>query len=168
VTGFVIVGAVGLGIVVVSLLFGDNLDRRVGFAHFHPSAGLPSAPVIGTFLAAFGFGAALLSAVGLTAVVAGIGGLAAGITLGAVTLGMVRALVNMPAEETPPTTALVGSLGTVVTQIPVDGPGEVSVTTAGHLLKLDATADAAVSPGTTVVVVDVTSPTSVVVTESGF
>ena len=78
-----------------------------------------------------------------------------------------RALLRMPADA-PPAAELVGSLGTVVTPIAPDGPGEISLTTAGQQLKLEAHADNPVTEGTTVVVIDVTSPTSVVVAESGF
>ena len=166
---FVVIGGVGVALVVISLLFGDLLDGVFEFAHFELSDGLFSTPVIGAFLAAFGFGAALLSGpVQLSPAWATAGGLAAGVTLGGATLGLVRALMNMPTDPTPRTSDLVGSLGTVVTRIPADGLGEIAVTAAGQRLKLNARADGPVPAGTTVVVVNVTSSTSVIVAESGF
>ena len=79
-----------------------------------------------------------------------------------------RALQNTPTDPAPEPGELVGSLGTVVTRIPDDGFGEVTVTTDGHRLKLQAVADAPIGTGATVVVLDADSSTSVVVAESGF
>lgn len=168
-TAFVIIGALGLAIVVISLLFGDVLDGMFESASFDVADGWLSTPVLGAFLTAFGFGAALLlrgSALSLPAATGG--GLVAGVALGGVTLALVRALMNMPTDPTPRTGDLVGALGTVITRIPEEGLGEVAVTASGQRLKLSARADVPIASGTTVVVVDVTSPTSVVVTESGF
>jgi membrane protein implicated in regulation of membrane protease activity len=80
---------------------------------------------------------------------------------------LTRALLRMPAAA-PPAADLVGALGTVVTKIPQDGTGEVAVTASGQRVKVDARADGPVDPGTTVVVIDLASPTEVVVAESGF
>ncbi len=165
---FVVVGAIGVAIVVVSLLFGDVLDGVLESAHFDVGDGLLSTPVLGAFLTAFGFGGALLLNGMESLAWATGGGVAAGVALGGITAWFVRVLVNMPTDATPRTSDLVGSLGTVVTPIPANGFGEVTVRTAGQRVKLNARADGAVATGTTVVVVDVTSPTSVVVTESGF
>lgn len=168
-TAFVVIGALGLGIVVVSLLFGDVLDGVFESAHFDVADGWLSTPVLGAFLAAFGFGGALLlRGLKLSPLAATGGGLLAGVVLGGITLTLVRALMNMPTDPTPRTGDLVGKLATVVTRIPDDGLGEVALTASGQRIKLSARADAPIASGTTVVVVDVTSPTSVVVTESGF
>lgn len=168
-TAFLIIGALGLVIVVVSLLFGDLLDGVFEFANFDVADGWLSTPVLGAFLSAFGFGGALLlrglelSLLGATA-----GGVLAGVALGGVTMAFVRALMNMPTDATPRTGDLVGSLATVITRIPEGGLGEVTLTAAGQRMKLSARSDTPIASGTTVVIVDVTSPTSVVVTESGF
>ena len=168
-TAFVVIGALGLGIVVVSLLFGDVLDGLFESANFDVADGWLSTPVLGAFLAAFGFGGALLlRGLELSPLAASGGGLLAGLLLGGVTLTLVRALMNMPTDPTPRTSDLVGKLATVVTRIPDDGLGEVALTASGQRIKLSARADVPIANGTTVVVVDVTSPTSVVVTESGF
>ena len=95
------------------------------------------------------------------------------VALGAVALVIavvvaVRALTRMPSDETPAPAELVGSLATVVTTIPDDGKGEITLTSSGSSLKVDAVADTSIPSGMTVVVVDADSPTSVVVAQSGF
>jgi membrane protein implicated in regulation of membrane protease activity len=169
VTAFVIIGALGVTLVVVSLLFGDFLDGMFESASFDVADGWLSTPVLGAFLAAFGFaGALLLRGLELSILGASAGGLLAGVLLGGVTLTLVRALMNMPTDPTPKTGDLVGQLATVVTRIPDGGLGEIALTASGQRMKLSARSDAPIASGTTVVVVDVSSPTSVVVTESGF
>jgi membrane protein implicated in regulation of membrane protease activity len=169
VTAFVIIGALGVTLVVVSLLFGDFLDGMFESTSFDVADGWLSTPVIGAFLAAFGFGGALLlRGLELSLLGAAAGGLLAGALLGGVTLTLVRALMNMPTDPTPKTGDLVGQLATVVTRIPDGGLGEIALTASGQRMKLSARSDAPIASGTTVVVVDVASPTSVVVTESGF
>ena len=168
-TAFVIIGAVGLAIVVVSLVFGDFLDGVLEFEHFEFGDGVLSTPVVGAFLTAFGATGWLLTAVQeLPVAVATAGGVGGGLVLGGTTLFLVRALMHMPTDATPRTADLVGSIGTVVTRIPADGLGEISVISAGQRMKLYARSDAPVPSGSKVIVVDVTSPTSVVVTESDF
>ena len=168
-TAFVIIAAVGLGIVVVSLVLGDFLDGIFEFEHFDIADGLLSTPVVGAFLAAFGaVGALLLSGLDLSAPAATGGGLAAGVALGGITMGLVRTLMNTPTDPTPRSSDLVGTMGTVVTRIPEGGLGEISLVSSGQRLKVSARADAPIATGSSVIVVDVTSPTSVVVTESDF
>ena len=168
-TAFLVIGMVGVGLVVAALLFGDVLDGMLDFVDLDASGGLFSLPVIGSFIAAFGFGAALLmSGLSFSTGAALAGGLVAGATMGGAALGVTRALLNMPTDPTPRTQDLVGSLGTVITRIPPNGLGEVTIAQAGQRVKLNAKSDVPIDSGTTVVVVDVTSPTSVVVTESGF
>ena len=166
---FLVVGALGVTLIVVALLFGDFLDGVLPDVSMGDSGGLFSTEVIGTFLAAFGFGGALLlSSVTSSQAIAAGGGLIAGLGLGTVAFFVMRAFVRMPTDATPRTSDLVGSIGTVVTRIPAGGLGEVSLVKAGHRLKLYARAEAPIAAGTSVVVVEVQSPTSVVVTESGF
>lgn len=169
VTVFVVVGSVGLAILVVSLLFGDLLDGLFEAAHFDLGDGLLSTPVIGAFMAAFGFaGALLLRGLETSPVVATGGAVGAGVVMGSGTIWLLRMLVNMPTDATPRTADLVGSLATVVTRIPEDGYGEVLLTASGQRTKLNAKAEGEIAAGTTVVVVQVASSTSVIVAESGF
>lgn len=168
-TAFVIIGAVGVAIVVLSLLFGDLLDGVFDLDLGDVGDGVLSTPVIGAFLAAFGAGGALLLN-GTRASVPGaiFGALGSGAVLGGATLVVVRSLMNMPTDATPRTGDLVGCIATVVTRIPADGLGEISLVSAGQRMKLSARADVPIATGASVVVVEVTSPTSVIVTESGF
>lgn len=96
-----------------------------------------------------------------------IGGLIA-VALIAVAVVLGRALLRVPASETAATSDLVGALGTVVSTIPGDGPGEVTISRTDQWLRVLAHADSPIATGTTVVVVDAPSPTEVVVAESGF
>jgi membrane-bound ClpP family serine protease len=97
-----------------------------------------------------------------------LGALAAGVILGGVTLVLVRSLMDMPTDATPRSADLVGSMGTVVTRIPEGGLGEISLVASGQRMKLNARAKGPIDSGRPIIVVDVTSPTSVVVTESEF
>lgn len=161
-TGFLVIGAVGLAVVLGSLVIGDFLEGL--FDGFDVGAGVFSAPVIGSFLAAFGFGASLImTATGIGAAGGALGGLASGLVIGALALLMTRALMDMPTDAPVRTADLVGSTGVVITPIPHGGFGEVSLTHAGQITKLSARAAQPVAAGTTVVVTQVTSSSSVLV-----
>lgn len=166
---FVVVGLVGLAIVAVSVLFGDILDGVFEFEHFEFADGVLSTPVVGAFLAAFGAGGAMLL-YGTKASMAGAvaGAVASGVVLGGATLALVRTLMHTPTDATPRAADLVGAMGRVVTRIPAEGLGEVLVMASGQRLKLSARAQEPIPGGASIIVVDVLSPTAVVVTESDF
>lgn len=161
---FLLIGAVGLGIIVLALVVGEVLDGVFEAVDADVGGGVFSTPVLGAFLAAFGFGGALIlyaSDVGVA--VAALGGLVSGAVVGAVALAIVRSLVNMPTDENVRTTDLVGAKGTVVTRIPAEGLGEVTIRHAGQLLKLSARSQGEIVAGTPVVVTTVMSSSSVLV-----
>lgn len=163
-TGFIIIGAVGLLIVLLTLVLGEVLDGVFEALDFDAGSGLFSAPVIGSFLAAFGFGAALVMyAAGTGAAVGALGGLASGISIGAVTMALTRFFMNMPTDEGVRVSELVGQRATVVSPIPDAGLGEVTLVFRGQMLKLNARAEAPMPAGRAVVVAAVTSPSSVLV-----
>lgn len=163
-TGFIVIGAVGLVIVLASLVLGDVLDGLFEALDADFGHGAFSAPVIGSFLAAFGFGAALvMTATGFGAAGGALSGLASGAVVGALALAMTRSLMNMPTDPALRTSDLVGSTGVVITRIPEGGLGEVSLTHAGQITKLSARAADPIASGTTVVVTQVASSSSVVV-----
>lgn len=163
-TGFTVIGAVGLAVVLVSLVIGDFLDGVFDALDLDFGAGVFSAPVIGSFLAAFGFGAALIMySTGIGAAGGALGGLASGVVIGGLALVMTRSLMNMPTDRTPRTADLVGTSGVVITRVPHDGYGEVSLTSAGQIRKLSARARQEIPAGEPVVVTAVLSATSVVV-----
>lgn len=161
--GYIVIGSIGLALVVLSLLIGEIFDS-VFDAFDIDGGGILSTPVIGSFLAAFGFGAALIiytadPGPGMSA----LGGLGSGLVVGGIALFMTKSLMNMPTDETVSSSGLAGRSGTVVTRIPEDGYGEVSVTYAGHNMKLNARAPEAIPAGVRVVVTDVMSASAVVV-----
>lgn len=158
-TLFLIIGVVGLLVLVASLVLGEMLDGIFDAMDI----GIPT-PVIASFLAAFGFGAALIVystdvSVGLGA----LGGLGSGAVIGGIALVMTKSLMNMATDETLRSEDLVGRTATVVTRIPENGLGEVSLVVAGQIQKLSARSDEAVASGRVVTVISVTSPSSVVV-----
>jgi membrane-bound ClpP family serine protease len=159
VTLFLVIGGIGLALVVVSMVVGDLVEGVFGALDF----GIPT-PVIGAFLAAFGFGGALIStATSANGVIAAVGGLGSGVVVGGISLAFTKSLMNMPTDEPVRADDLVGKTATVITRIPEGGIGEVSLSVRGQLQKLGARSSAAVAAGNRVTVVSVTSPTSVVV-----
>lgn len=161
--GYIVIGSVGLALVVISLLVGEIFDSVFDAFDFD-GGGVMSTPVIGSFLAAFGFGAALII---YTAdpgpAVSAFGGLASGIVVGGVALFMTKSLMNMPTDDPVRSSGLLGRTGSVITRIPADGYGEISVTHAGQYMKVTARAAEPIPAGARVVVTDVTSSSSVVV-----
>lgn len=158
--GFLVIGAVGLGLLIVALLFGevvDVFDVDIG-------GGFLSGPVIGSFLAAFGFGGALAmysADLGVTGgALAGLGG---GVVVGGIAGVATRSLMSMPTDETLRTGDLVGSTATVVTPIPEGGFGEVNVSHLGQTLKYNARAREAIEVGTSVKVITILSSSALMV-----
>jgi membrane protein implicated in regulation of membrane protease activity len=167
VTTFIVIGALGLVVLVASLLLGEVLDGvfdSLEGAFDVDAGGVLSGPVLGAFLAAFGFGGALtMSALGV-GVLAGVGGgLAGGLVVGALATLIVRSVMRMPTDATPRSADLVGATATVITPIPAGGLGEITLTHLGQYTKLGARCHQPVAAGTAVVVTAVTSSTSVVV-----
>ena len=96
-----------------------------------------------------------------------VGGMIA-LALVALAVALGRALVRVPPTDRPATGDLVGSLATVVTTIPDHGHGEITIDQTDQRLRVNASADTPIATGATVVVLDVASPTEVLVAESGF
>jgi hypothetical protein len=160
---FIIVGVVGLLLLLVSLFLGDVLDGALDFLDLD-TGGFLSGPAIGAFLAAFGFGAAVISynsdwGTGASA----LGGVGVGFVIGGVVGMATRGLMRMPTDAPLRAADLVGANGTVVTRIPETGFGEITLVHAGQFMKLSARADGSLREGTPVIVTSVLSSTSVVV-----
>ncbi len=162
-TAFLVIGGVGLLVVILSLVFDDLLEG------FDLGGDLFSTPVIGTFLAALGFGGALAMSAGLGVGLATAVGLGAGVALGAAALGITRGLMRMATDEPVRLSDVVGKAATVVSAIPSTGFGEVSLVHAGQRMKLNARSgsNTSVPVGGQVVVVAVNSSSSVVVEAEG-
>lgn len=167
-TGFLLIGAVGLAVVLLSLLLGDIFEGVFGAFDLDFGAGILSAPVLGSFLAAFGFGAALIMfSTGVGATVGALGGLVSGAAVGGLALLLSRALIDMPTDASMDSADVVGATGTVITAIPAGGFGEVSLRHLGQLHKFNARASEPVPAGTSVVVKAVLSTSAVMVEPVG-
>lgn len=162
-TAFVVIGCIGLLVVIASLVLGDLLEGLFDAVDVDAGSGLFSAPVIGSALAAFGFGAAVATSAGAVTGVAALLGVVGGAAFGGVALVITRALMHMPTDESVRLGDIVGKTATVVTRIPEGGFGEVTLIHLGQRLKLSARAEDAVAAGTSVVVTAVTSASSVLV-----
>ena len=156
-------GAIGLVLVIGSLVLGDLFEGLFDSFDIDSGGGLFSTPVIGSFLAALGFAAALTMSAGAGPIVGLGAGLGAGVVLGAAALKITRSLMNMNTDEPVRVGDMVGASAVVVSPIPDSGFGEVSLVHHGQRMKLNARASSAVPSGTSVVVVAVNSPSSVFV-----
>ena len=79
---------------------------------------------------------------------------------------LTRSLISMPTDATMKSSDLLYANGTVITRIPQDGLGEISVNVHGQNLKLNARASEAIPSGVAVTITAATSSSSVVVTRS--
>jgi len=164
VTVFTVIGGVGLLIVLTTLLVGELFDGLFGALDIDAGGGVFSAPVIGSFLAAFGFGAALImTSTGASARLSALGGLASGLVVGGVALAMMRTLMRMPTDATVTTRGLEGTPGVVITPVPAHGYGEVTIRHHGEQRKYNAMADEDLPVGTRIQVTGVLSSSAVVV-----
>jgi hypothetical protein len=155
-TLFLVLGGLGLVLLVASLVLGEVFDGLLDGV----GGDILSTAAVAGFLSGFGFTGAIVAPALGSGVAIGLG-LVGGVALaGLLTRGLSRART----DATPSSGALVGLAGTVVTAVPSQGYGEVSVVVAGHLTKLNARAEEALGVGTPVTVTTVLSPTSVSVT----
>lgn len=163
-TAFIVIGAFGLAIVVLSIVLGELLSGIFGIFDLDIGGGILSAPVMGSFLAAFGFGAALIMfATDGNATVGALGGLGSGVLIGGIALLMMRSLVDMPTDETVTTHGLEGMEAVVITPIAADGYGEVTIRHHGEQRKYNARAAQDLAVGTLVEVTAVLSASAVMV-----
>jgi membrane protein implicated in regulation of membrane protease activity len=160
---FVLIGAVGVALLAVSLLFGDAIGAD-------GVDGPWSLPSVAGFVGAFGFGGALAAALTGTGTLAVLVGLVVGVVVAVPaaigTIALAHAVSRMRTDATPTRGDLVGRIGVVVTPVPAAGYGEVRVTLGGQPVKLNARADRPIALGARVFVVEALSETSVVVEET--
>lgn len=155
---FLTLGGIGIALLLLMLVVGDHVDGLfdgLGGGEWFTGAGLAG------FLGGFGFSAAI--GLGLTgSMMMAIGaGVLVGLGIGALVTFVTIKLRSMGDSGGPRTESLVGSIGTVVSAIPPEGYGEISLSAHGSLHKLNARSAVAVPQGTEVTVTDVLSPTSV-------
>ena len=158
-TVFLVLGVAGLVLLGLSLLLGDlfggALDALAGDVF--------SSAVIGGFVSAFGFGAALSEGLGAPLWLAVVVGVVVGAGFGWFASWLTRLVRGGGSDATVTTQDTVGRDAKVVTGIPEGGFGVVRVVVGGHSLQLNARAERAVEPGTEVYVTGVLSPTAVAV-----
>jgi hypothetical protein len=183
---FLIIGGFALLLLLLSLVGGGHLHLghfhvghlhlghlHVGHLHLgHPDTGHGGAelsvPVIAGFLGAFGFGGAIVESLlpgrgGTGLLIAIVIGLLAAVPTGWLAGRLVNAAMNMSTDATLTSGDLVGALGVVITPVPDGGYGEVRLAIAGQQIKFNARADRPLALGTRVFVIEVPTPTSVLV-----
>ncbi len=156
-----VVGALGLGVLVLSLLAGEI--GVIGDAD-----GPFSVPALAALVGGVGFGGAAAAALlpdGLPDVGRALLALAAGLVLAVplawVAVRLARGLRDMPTAVTLTRSSLVGTQGVVVSDVPSPGYGEVRLVVAGQQLKYAARSDTPLRAGTPVYVVEALSETAV-------
>jgi len=171
---FLGIGGLSLLLLILSLIGGHLHLGHVHIGHLHighlyvgqhgGSANL-TLPTIAGFIGAFGFGGAIAAELvpGHNALVASAVGLAAALPTAWVAGRLVDAAINMRTDATLESRDLVGTTGVVITPVPVNGYGEVRLSVAGQQIKFNARAAQPLALGTHVFVIEVPSPTSVLV-----
>lgn len=157
-TALLLIGALGVVLLVVALLIGDFLD---GALESLGGGGLFSTEALAGFLGALGFGGAIaLELTGSTPLAWAVG-LALGVGLGGLAGWAGKKLHEHGDSGATNTRDLVEQIGTVLSDIPAEGYGVVSLSAHGHITRLNARSSTPVPAGTTVTVVSVISPTAV-------
>lgn len=158
-TAFLIIGAIGIALVLLSLLVGDVLD---GLFDLDVLGGdLFSVSSISAFVGAFGFGGALGLALIDNTVVAVLVGLAVGGLAAWGALRLTRSLKRGEDAASFRSEALIGHSARVITPIPEGGYGEISLNVGGHVRKMAAKSGLPVASGDEVWVSAILSPTAV-------
>lgn len=162
-TPYLVIGGIGVALLVVSLVVGEIFDGL-----FDALGGdLVSGASLAAFLGALGFVGALTYGSTGSHGWATAAGLGAGVVIGAGAGLLTRTLNRDGDDSTVRSSALAGRDATVVSAVPEEGYGEVSIVVAGHLTKLNARAGEALPAGTPVTITAVLSPTSVQVARRG-
>lgn len=158
---FLVIGAVGIAVLVLSLLLGDlfNMEHlNVLDSEFFSTAGLAG------FIGAFGFGGAIALEITQTTWMAVAAGGVLGVLVGWLAGWLTAKLKAGQSGSAPATASIMGAQARVISAIPDAGFGEIRVMMAGHPLKLNAKSDQPLAQGTRVWVSNVLSPTAVHVT----
>ncbi|GGU22466.1 hypothetical protein [Nocardioides albus] len=166
-TTFLIIGAVGLGLLLVSLVIGDLLDGFLDGLLDWLSGDWYSTAALAGFVSAFGFGGAIAyGPLGLTLVPSIVTGSVVGALFAWFALWLTQLLKEDQTDTAPSGDAAVGLDAAVITTIPAGGFGVVRVALGGHTVTYNAKApdnDEEIAPGTAVHVTGVLSPTAVTV-----
>lgn len=153
---FLVIGSVGILLLIVSLVVGDLLDGVLDSL-----GGLFSTEVVAGFLGALGFGGALALSLTGSQAMAWTVGIAAGVVLGLAAGAASRWLHRGDHTGSVRTSDLMERRGRVLSDVPADGYGLVTLSVGGHVTRVNARSTAPLAAGTEVVVVEVLSPTAV-------
>jgi membrane-bound ClpP family serine protease len=156
---FLVIGIIGLVMLGVSLVAGDLFDGALDAL----AGDVFSGAVLGAFVAAGGFGGAAAQAIGAPLPAALPVGLAAGVVFAWFTYWLTRLIRDGGTDATVTVDDALGRAGRVVTGVPADGFGVVTILVGGHVLRLNARAEQPLETGTEVHVTGVLSPTAVTV-----
>jgi len=160
---YLVIGAIGVVLLVFSLVVGE-----VSESVFDAIGGdLISGASLAAFLGTLGFVGALVFGGTQSHGWATAAGLLAGVAVGAGAGWLSSALSKDDPSSTVRSSALAGRDATVVSAVPAEGYGEVSVVVAGHITKLNARSGTALPAGTPVTITAVLSATSVRVARRG-
>ncbi|MGA4507673.1 NfeD family protein [Propionibacteriaceae bacterium G1746] len=156
---FLVIGTVGLVVLVVAVLIGEFFDVP---GHGGPlDSDVLSLASISAFIGAFGFGGAIAQQAAGTLWVSVPVGIAMGLLFSWFTIWFTRKIKNLRTDEVVRTSALVGHEARVLTAIPADGYGEITLSVSGHLVKYSAKAAIPVEAGQRVWISNVLSATAV-------
>lgn len=144
-TPFFVIGAIGLVVLLVAVI-ADEAATQIFNAL---ESDLFSGTVIGAFVTAFGFSGALAQGLALPAPLPIAVGVGTGAVFGAAALWATRWLMRSGNEISIRTADLVGHVGKVVTDIPLDGFGQITLVVDGHITRLSARAHAGNATATT-------------------
>jgi membrane-bound ClpP family serine protease len=159
VTTFIVIGVIGLVVLGVSVVLGDLLDSA-----FNALTGdVFSAAVLGGFVAAFGFGGALVQGAGGPTFASVLVGGVAGVAAGAFATWLTRLVRSGSSDATLEPDDALGRSGRVISEIPDGGLGTVRVVIGGHSVQLSARAAQPIPSGTEIHVTEILSPTAVLV-----
>jgi hypothetical protein len=160
VTTFLVIGAVGIVLLLFSLIVGEHLhgifDALGGGDWFTGSS-------MAAFLGALGFGGAIVMQLTGSTLLAVVGGVLLGVAFGALVAYGMLTLRRNDTGGVVTTHELLNAPGVVLSDIPAQGFGEIRVTRQGQMMKLNAKSTIPLATGTQVTVIDVLSATAVIV-----
>jgi membrane protein implicated in regulation of membrane protease activity len=167
---FLAIGCFSLILLGLSLV-GGHIHFHLGHLHIGhgPSNGVHvTLPAIAGFLGMFGFAGAIAAVLsgataGTAALLATAVGTAAGVPTAWLANRAMSAAMGMHTDATLSSADLVGATGVVISPVPAGGYGEVRLNVSGQPIKFNARADQPLARGTSVFVIEVPSPTSVLV-----
>lgn len=160
---FLCIGGFSLLVLLLSLVGGAHAHVHVHVGHHGHGSRALSLPALAGFVGGLGFGGAVASEELHRPLLALAIGVAVGVPLAWASGRLMTAADTMSTDATPTSGDVVGATGVVISPVPAAGLGQVRVRFAGQPMKFNARADRPLAIGARVLVVDVLTPTSVLV-----